>query len=72
MHLSNVVVILRHSRAFGHCNVPIAMHWGTGTVKSDQATIMQKGKQPKGINLSQDRIEKLDEIGFKWKLRYNH
>jgi len=48
------------------------MHWGTGAVKSDQATIMQKGKQPKGINLSKDRIEKLDEIGFKWKLRYNH
>ena len=58
---------------FGHCNIPQKYsvnpslgNW-CNTVRSAYNKI-QQGQTPK-INLTQDQIERLEEIGFKWKLR---
>ncbi len=56
---------------FGHCNVSIRdannlqlARWCDG-MRTAYKTI-QKGKKTNS-NLSQDRIDRLEEIGFKWK-----
>ena len=56
---------------FGHCNVPFKYsvdlslgNWCSGTrCAYDQ---IQRGQTPRS-KLTQDQIERLDEIGFKWK-----
>ena len=58
---------------FGQCNVPYkyAGNPGLGTWCSHMRTAykqIQKGTKTSS-NLSQDRIERLEEIGFKWKVR---
>jgi len=58
---------------FGHCNVPRGYSAGPSSgleqwCKDMRSTYeqMQEGK-PLIYNLSQDGIERLEEIGFKWK-----
>ena len=57
---------------FGHCDVPQKYTDNPGlgnwcsTVRSAHNQI-QKGQKPR-TNLSQDRIERLEELGFKWKI----
>jgi len=59
---------------FGHCNVPWEFSadpslgiW-CGTMRYSYIKI-QQGQTPRS-NLTQDQIERLEEIGFKWKLVY--
>jgi len=58
---------------FGHCNVsckysanPSLGMWCNATRAAYKK--IQQGNTPKK-NLTQDQIERLEEIGFKWKLR---
>ena len=57
---------------FGHCNVPQrysvdpSLGQWCNTMRSAYKKI-QQGQKPKK-NLTQDQIERLEEIGFKWKL----
>ena len=58
---------------FGHCNVP--QKYSVNTSLGQWCTKMrcaykkiQQGQTPKR-NLTQDQIERLEEIGFKWKLK---
>lgn len=63
--------LLTFKEEFGHCNVPVKYNSnkssGTwcGTVRRTH-TKMQKGMNTK-YKLSQDRIERLKEIGFQWQ-----
>ena len=58
---------------FGHCNVPrghsvdpLLGQW-CSTMRCSYNKI-QQGQKPK-CNLTQDQIERLEEIGFKWKVK---
>ena len=56
-------------RKFGHCYVPHSVDPSLGQWCSSMRNThdrIQQGK-PTRRNLSQDRIERLEEIGFKWK-----
>ena len=58
---------------FGHCNVPVkysvnpSLGSWCSTMRCTHKQI-QQGQTPK-MNLTQDQIERLEEIGFKWKLK---
>ena len=57
-------------KKFGHCNVPYSVDPSLGTWCKEMRfsyNQIQQGK-PAKCNLSQDRIERLEEIGFKWKV----
>ena len=63
--------LLAFKDEFGHCNVPkIAdpLLWQWCRAIRSVHKRKQQGKKPpmKQVNLSQDRIERLDEIGFEW------
>jgi hypothetical protein len=61
--------LLLFKEEFGHCNVPQrdpSLGLWCKTTRSAY-TRMQQGKNPKMI-LSQDRIERLEAIGFQWRL----
>ena len=57
---------------FGHCNVPSkysvnpSLGYWCGTIRKSYNQI-QQGQTP-SRSLTQDQIERLEEIGFKWKL----
>ena len=65
--------LLAFKDEFGHCNVPTGYSAGPSLglgqwckdMRSSYEQI-QEGK-PSMSNLSQDRIERLEKIGFKWK-----
>jgi hypothetical protein len=64
-------MLLIFKEEFGHCNVPLSRNRSLGDwCKSVRLAhvYIQQGKKPK-IKLSQDRIERLEAIGFQWKLR---
>jgi len=63
--------LIRFKEEFGHCKVPYTYpanpslgHW-CSSLRIVRNKI-QKGKKPGTITLSQDRIDRLDEIGFDW------
>jgi len=65
--------LLAFKSEFGHCNVsrkysadPSLGNW-CNTIRSSYKKI-QQGQTPRR-NLTQDEIERLEEIGFKWTLR---
>ena len=58
---------------FGHCDVPYT--YSADPVLGQWCTmirynynLIQQGKKPR-INLSQDRIDRLNEVGFEWKVK---
>jgi len=60
---------------FGHCNVsqrysvnPTLGKWCSTKMRCAYNNKIQQGLTPKR-NLTQDQIERLEEIGFKWKLK---
>ena len=69
------VQLLAFKDEFGHCNVPQKFannttlgHW-CGNMRAAYKKI-QKGMKTK-LNLSQDSIERLEEIGFQWGIDYD-
>ena len=63
--------LVEFKNKFGHCNVPCKyaenMSLASWCVRLRAAYIrVQKEKKPK-MNLSAERIERLDQIGFKWR-----
>jgi hypothetical protein len=70
MHLEELISF---KEKFGHCNVPskyegnVALGRWCNDMRTAYMQIQKKGKT--NYNLSQDRIGKLDEIGFRWTAR---
>ena len=63
--------LISFKEEFGHCNVPIKNNPSLGkwcNKMSNAYKKIQKGMKAH-YNLSQDRIERLEEIGFQWNLK---
>ena len=45
-------------------------HWGFSAVRSDSPTINYSKDRHQTENLTQDQIKRLEEIDFKWKLKW--
>jgi len=63
--------LLQFKEEFGHCNFPskYAGNPSLGYWCSDMRTAYTKLQKGMKTNLSQGRIERLEEIGFQWKIK---
>jgi len=73
-HIREVIVF---KEEVGHCNVPQRYavnpslgNWCNGMRKAYNK--IQKGMMTPNSNLSQDRIERLEEIGFQWQVSHDY